>query len=136
MNMDFSAVDLLASNTLADWTSYFQGAVAVSLGLIFLVVIGAFMFSRLYRKVGPEEAVVRTGVGGLRVRVGQGMWVIPLMHRFEIMDLSVKRIEIKRHGEQGLVCMDNIRADIEVAFYVRVSPDEMNIKMVASSIGC
>ena len=136
MNMDFSAVDLLASNPLADWTSYFQGAVAVSLGLIFLVVIGAFMFSRLYRKVGPEEAVVRTGVGGLRVRVGKGMWVIPLMHRFEIMDLSVKRIEIKRHGEQGLVCMDNIRADIEVAFYVRVSPDEMNIKMVASSIGC
>ena len=94
MNMDFSAVDLLASSPLADWTSYFQGAVAVGMGLIFLVVIGAFMFSRLYRKVGPEEAVVRTGVGGLRVRVGKGMWVIPLMHRFEIMDLSVKRIEI------------------------------------------
>ena len=136
MNMDFFAIDLLGSTLLADWTTYFQGAAAVGMALIFLVVIGAFMFSRLYRKVGPEEAVVRTGVGGLKVRVGKGMWVIPLLHRFEMMDLSVKRIEIKRHGSQGLVCMDNIRADIEVAFYVRVSPDEMNIKMVASSIGC
>ena len=98
MNMDFFAIDLLGSTLLADWTTYFQGAAAVGMGLIFLVVIAAFMFSRLYRKVGPEEAVVRTGVGGLRVRVGKGMWVIPLLHRFEMMDLSVKRIEIKRHG--------------------------------------
>ena len=94
MNMDFFAIDILAT-----WETYFQGAAAVGMGLMFLVVIVAFMFSRLYRKVGPEEAVVRTGVGGLRVRVGKGMWVIPLLHRFEMMDLSVKRIEIKRHGE-------------------------------------
>ena len=80
MNMDLFSIDLSASPILADWTTYFQGAVAVAVGLVFLVVIAAFMFSRLYRKVGPEEAGGRTGGGGLRVRVGKGMWVIPLLH--------------------------------------------------------
>jgi uncharacterized membrane protein YqiK len=136
MNTELNPIDLLANNLLGSWIESLQVVIALCVGMLFLVVIGALMFSRLYRKVGPEEAIVRTGVGGLRVRVGKGMWVIPLLHRFEVMDLSVKRIEIKRHGEQGLICMDNIRADIEVAFYVRVSPDETNIKMVASSIGC
>ena len=37
------------------------------------------------------------------------------------MDISVKRIEIDRHGEEGLICKDNIRADIKVAFFVRVN---------------
>ena len=37
------------------------------------------------------------------------------------MDISVKRIEIYRHGTEGLICKDNIRADIKVAFFVRVN---------------
>ncbi len=61
------------------------------------------------------------------------MFIIPLAHQAEIMDLSVKRIEIKRHGKEGLICMDNIRADIEVAFYLRIS--ENNIENVAKKLG-
>jgi uncharacterized membrane protein YqiK len=136
MNMQLNNSDSLIPQMLGDLVTNLTVIGAIIGFTLFLVIVLAFMFSRLYRKVGPEEALVRTGVGGLRVRVGRGMWVIPLLHRYEVMDLSVKRLEIKRHGEQGLICMDNIRADIEVAFYVRVSPDESNIKIVASSIGC
>ena len=52
------------------------------------------------------------------------------------MDLSVKRIEIHRRGEAGLVCKDNIRADIEVAFFVRVNNTTEDILKVAQSLGC
>ncbi len=92
--------------------------------------------NRFYRKVGPEEALVRSGGGDLAVRTGRGMWVIPLIHRVEPMDLTLKRIEISRKGTSGLICKDNIRADIEVAFFVRVSNDAAKIKEVAQSIGC
>jgi uncharacterized membrane protein YqiK len=104
--------------------------------LLGLVVLMALMFARFYRKVGPEEAIVRSGQGGLRAATGSGIFVIPILHRADHMDLSVKRIEIARRGEAGLICKDNIRADIEVAFFVRVNNTRDDILAVAQSLGC
>ena len=102
-----------------------------------IVIVGlAIAFSRFYRKVGPEEALVITGLGGLKVATGTGIIVIPILHRADQMDLSVKRIEIARKGEVGLICRDNIRADIEVAFFVRVNNTVGDIRNVAQSLGC
>ena len=109
------------------------------------VVIGAIIFggfaiaglmSRFYRKVGPEVAIVRSGFRGLKAATGEGIFVIPVFHIAEQMDLSVKRIEIKRKGEQGLICKDNMRADIEVAFFVRVNNTRDSILQVAQALGC
>jgi uncharacterized membrane protein YqiK len=106
-------------------------------GIVLLVLFGLLILvSRFYRKVGPEEALIITGVGGLRVATGRGTIVIPIAHRAEQMDLSVKRIEIARRGESGLICRDNIRADIEVAFFVRVNNTREDILQVAQSLGC
>jgi uncharacterized membrane protein YqiK len=110
---------------------------AVGLVVLFFVVLAAaFLASRFYRKVGPEEAIVRSGAGGLRAVTGAGMLVVPVVHRWETMDLSVKRIEIKRKAEQGLICRDNMRADIEVAFFVRVNNTREDILNVAQALGC
>ncbi|MFL2869385.1 MAG: flotillin family protein [Pirellulaceae bacterium] len=119
----------LFANLVDTLTSIGIGIGAVFLFLIILVAI----FSRFYVKVGPERAVIRTGFGGIKEAVGKGMIVIPVFHKKEFMDMSVKRIEIKRSNEDGLICRDNIRADIEVAFYVRVS--ESGVKDVAKKLG-
>ncbi len=104
---------------------------------VFIIAVGfLFALANFYRKVGPEEAIVRSGAGGLKATTGSGIWVIPVMHRSEHMDLSVKRIEIHRGGEAGLICRDNIRADIEVAFFVRVNNTRDDILNVAQSLGC
>lgn len=103
--------------------------------IVLLLLIG-FALSNFYRKVAPEEALVRSGGGRLTVATGQGMWVVPIMHRVDRMDLTLKRIEIARQGNDGLICADNIRADIKVAFFVRVDKEDEKIKEVAQSIGC
>ncbi|QDT47815.1 Inner membrane protein YqiK [Symmachiella dynata] len=109
----------------------------VLVGIGVFILIGVFaLIVRCYRKVGPEEALVRSGYNGLKVRTGEGLLVFPVFHRVEQMDLSVKRIEITRRGEAGLICRDNIRADIEVAFFVRVNNTDDDIKNVAQSLGC
>ena len=61
--------------------------------------------------------------------------VIPVIHKAEIMDTSVKTIEIDRRGKEGLICQDNIRADIKVNFFVRVNKAEEDVIKVAQSIG-
>ena len=108
---------------------------SVGIGIFILIAFGVAL-SRFYRKVGPEEAVIKSGVGGLKATTGSGTWVVPVIHRAEMMDLSVKRIEIHRRGKEGLICKDNIRADIEVAFFVRVNNTTQDILQVAQSLGC
>jgi uncharacterized membrane protein YqiK len=107
--------------------------IPVVVGMVILVGL-ATLFSRFYRKPGPEEAIVRTGVYGLTVCTGHGMIVIPLIQEAHVMDLSVKRIEIARENEDGLICKDNIRADIKVAFFVRVNNVTEDIKAVAEML--
>jgi uncharacterized membrane protein YqiK len=50
------------------------------------------------------------------------------------MDISVKKLEIHRKGKDGLVCKDNIRADITVAFYIRVEATEESVRKVAQML--
>ncbi len=126
-------ISLLAQSNLSPFLSWLMTA-----GVVIVVVVGGILalFSQFFRKVGPEEAIVRSGAGGLRAKTGKGIFVIPILHRSEVMDLSLKRIEIKRRGEAGLICKDNVRADIEVAFYVRVNNKIEDILQVAESVGC
>lgn len=114
-----------------------QMMVVIFGGLALLVLLAGFVtaFSKFYRKPGPEEAIVRTGVGGLMTITGKGMIVVPLIQEAHLMDLSVKRVLIARDGEDGLICQDNMRADIKVTFFVRVNNQPEDIKTVAETIG-
>ncbi len=101
-----------------------------------LVLIGIIiMIVRCYRKVAQGSALVRNGLGGTRVAFS-GCVVFPVIHREEYMDISVKRVEIDRAGVNGLICQDNMRADIKVAFFVRVNKTSEDVLKVAQSIGC
>jgi uncharacterized membrane protein YqiK len=124
---------LLAQTGFSKFSSW-----ALTVGVVILVIVGGILalFAKFFRKVGPEEAIVRSGAGGLKAKTGRGIFVIPILHRAEVMDLSLKRIEIKRRGVAGLICQDNVRADIEVAFYVRVNNKIEDILAVAESVGC
>ena len=62
--------------------------------------------------------------------------VFPIIHKAEVMDISVKTIEIDRRGKEGLICQDNIRADIKVTFFVRVNKTAEDVIKVAQAIGC
>ena len=104
--------------------------------VIFTIVIGYVLLIRLfYRKINQGQALVRTGYGETKVAFN-GMWVIPLLHNAEVMDISLKQVIINRDNKDGLICKDNLRADIKVAFYVRVNPTVEDVKMVANTIGC
>ncbi|MHC4645899.1 MAG: flotillin family protein [Planctomycetota bacterium] len=113
-----------------------QELLAVVLAIVVVLFVGFLaLLVKCYRKVSQGEALIRNGVGGTRVSFS-GMFILPVLHRVEYMDVSVKRIEIDRRGEQGLICKDNLRADIVVAFFVRVNNTVEDVMKVAQSLGC
>ena len=66
--------------------------IGIGLTIFAFVVVGFVMLlSQFYRKVGPEEAIVRTGYGG---RKGHGQW-----RSFPPSKIKVHRID-KVRGNQ------------------------------------
>ncbi|MEU5155366.1 SPFH domain-containing protein [Glycomyces sp. NPDC021274] len=100
--------------------------------LVFLGII--LMVVRLYRKVAPGQALVVTKLRARKVSFTSAL-VLPIIHRAEYMDISVKTIEINRAGKDGLICQDNIRADISITFFVRVNATVEDVINVAGAIG-
>ncbi|WP_292011238.1 flotillin family protein [Chryseobacterium sp.] len=103
-------------------------AVIASIGLIFWIL-------SMYKKTVQGIVILRTGYGGTKVFFNAGI-VIPIIHRMESMDISVKKLEIAREGKAGLICKDNMRADIQVAFFIRVNKSVDDIINVGQTIGC
>ncbi|TWP27706.1 flotillin family protein [Apibacter muscae] len=118
---------------------------SIGIGGIVAIIVGAFLFIALlflailasfYKKIPQGKAIVRTGVGGTKVAFNKGIYVIPVFHKMEIMDISVKKLQIERLEKDGLICKDNIRADIKVAFFIRVNKSVDDVINVAQTLGC
>lgn len=110
--------------------------IGIGIGIIlFLVIVYFAIIAMFYKKVPQGQALIRTGFGGSQVATDKGLYVVPVFHKVEIMDVSVKKIQIERLAHEGLICKDNMRADIKVAFFVRVNNDIEYIKKVAQTIG-
>lgn len=105
---------------------------------VFLIILILFGFLivliKTFKKAVQGQALVRTGQGGTKVSFS-GIFVIPVLHMMETMDITLKTIVIERLGKEGLICKDNMRADIKVAFFVRVNKTREDVIQVAQSIG-
>lgn len=102
--------------------------------VVFALIALAIAVTISIRKIHPGKAGISVGLGGLRVAFDY-MIRLPIVQSFEEMDISVKKLEIHRKGKDGLVCKDNIRADISVAFYIRVEATEESVKKVSQTLG-
>ena len=105
--------------------------------ILFVFGIGVLaLMARMYRQVEQGKALVINTMGKEPLVAFTGAFVKPMVNRAEVMDLSVKTIDIDRRGKEGLICNDNIRADINVTFFVRVNKTRDDVLKVAQSLGC
>lgn len=94
------------------------------------------LIAKFYQKVDQGHAMIVNTMRAEPEVTFTGRLVIPILHRREIMDISLKTIEIERMGKEGLICLDNMRADIKVKFFVRVNKTRDDVLRVAQGIGC
>ena len=111
--------------------------ILIAVGVLVLFILGAFaLFAKFYRKVEQGNALIINTLRAEPEVTFTGRMVYPIIHKAELMDISIKTIEIDRSGNQGLICQDNIRADIKVKFFVRVNQTAEDVLRVAQGIGC
>lgn len=109
--------------------------IAVAIGFVFVLGVLA-MIARFYKQVEQGKALIVNTMRNEPVVAFTGAVVYPIINRAEVMDLSVKTIDIDRRGKEGLICNDNIRADINVTFFIRVNKTRDDVLKVAQSLGC
>ncbi|MEU3199478.1 MULTISPECIES: flotillin family protein [unclassified Streptomyces] len=109
--------------------------IAVLVGVALLsVLIGLLLVTKLFRKVEQGKALIVSKLRKVDVTF-TGSVVLPVLHKAEVMDISVKTIEITRAGKEGLICRDNIRADIRITFFVKVNKTTEDVIKVAQAVG-
>lgn len=109
--------------------------VGVLVAVVLLIAVTLLLIvSRLFRKVEQGKALIVSKMRKVDVTF-TGQVVLPVLHKAETMDISVKAIDITRTGRDGLICRDNIRADIRISFFVRVNKTTEDVIKVAQAIG-
>jgi uncharacterized membrane protein YqiK len=114
-----------------------QQMALVLVGVGGVLVLGILVLvARTWRQVDQGRAMIVNKMGNEPKVTFTGAIVLPIVNKMEVMDLSVKTIHVARRGKDGLICMDNIRADINVTFFVRVNKTADDVLRVAQQIGC
>ncbi|MEU3948578.1 flotillin family protein [Streptomyces sp. NPDC029526] len=108
-------------------------AVVAGVSLLF-VLVALLVVSTLFRKVEQGKALIVSKIRKVDVTF-TGQVVLPVLHKAEVMDISVKTIDITRAGKEGLICRDNIRADIRITFFVKVNKTVEDVIRVAQAVG-
>lgn len=102
--------------------------------LVFLLgILG--MFKAFYNKVPQGTALIVNDLSATPKVHFTGALVYPVIYKKELMKISLITLEVDRRGKDGLICRDNMRADITVAFYLRVNETAQDVLKVAKAIG-
>ncbi|MCM0589570.1 MAG: SPFH domain-containing protein [Gloeotrichia echinulata IR180] len=112
----------------------FPGVIA---GLVLLLLLSLFAYTRVYVVTPNNEAFVRTG--GLFIKQKSvilygGCIVIPGFHQLTRVPLREISIDVERTGKLAVRTKDYLRADIRVTFYVCINASEEDVLTAAARL--
>jgi len=94
--------------------------------LIVLMMFAAFgIFARLYRKVGPNEALVVYGFRKTRIRKGHGTLVVPMLENCRELSLELMSFDVA--PQQDLYTKQGVAVTVEAVAQIKVKSDDESI---------
>jgi len=99
------------------------------------IAILVYLLHWLYQRSSKEISFVRTGLGGEKVVLSGGAFVLPIIHDITTVGMRTLRIEVKRGGDKSFITKNRMRVEMVAEFYVRVTPSEQAVSVAAGSLG-
>src|ERR671923_1008741 len=91
------------------------------LGLLMLMIV----IARMYRKVGPNEALIRYGMGGTNVYCGRGALIFPMVQTCRGLSLELMSFDVA--PQQNLYTKQGVAVTIEAVAQIKVKSDKESI---------
>ncbi|HEX2887490.1 flotillin family protein [Vineibacter terrae] len=100
-----------------------------------VVAIVVWLLNWLYLRSSKERAFVRTGLGGQKIVMNGGAFVLPIVHEVIPVNMNTLRLEVSRGRDKALITRDRMRVDVMSEFYVRVQASDEAIAAAAQTLG-
>ncbi len=113
----------------------FGSFVLALIALAAVIAIAVWLMHWLYLRSSKERAFVRTGLGGQKVVLGGGAFVLPIVHDVIPVNMNTLRLEVSRGREKALITRDRLRVDVIAEFYVRVQATPQAVADAAQTLG-
>src|SRR5690606_23086106 len=117
--------------TGAQFGTFLLGLIVVAI----VVAIAVWLLHWLYLRSSKERSFVRTGLGGTKVVLGGGAFVLPILHDVIPVNMNTLRLEVSRGRDKALITKDRMRVDVTAEFYVRVQASTDSIANAAQTLG-
>ena len=115
----------------AQFGSFILGLIVVAI----VVAVGVWLLHWLYLRSSKERAFVRTGLGGQKVVLDGGAFVLPIVHEVIPVNMNTLRLEVARGRDKALITKDRMRVDVIAEFYVRVAAQPQAVAAAAQTLG-
>src|SRR5215813_3080502 len=102
--------------------------ILVGLGVLAVMFVSA-MFARLYRKVGPNEALVTYGFRGTKVVKGGGRVIFPMIESCRLLSLELMSFDVA--PQQDLYTKQGVAVTVEAVAQIKVKSDTESILTAA-----
>lgn len=106
-------------------------------GLVLLLLISVWAYTRVYVITPNNEAFVRTGgvfIKKKTVILNGGCVVLPGFHKLTRVPLREISIDVERTGKLAVRTKDYLRADMRVTFYVCINASEEDVLTAAARL--
>src|SRR5262245_10614487 len=117
--------------TGAQFGTFILGLIVVAI----VVAIAVWLLHWLYLRSSKERAFVRTGLGGQKVVLDGGAFVLPIVHEVIPVNMNTLRLEVARGRDKALITKDRMRVDVIAEFYVRVAAEASAVAAAAQTLG-
>jgi flotillin len=104
--------------------------IPVVAGLAVLAVILVMgTVARMYRKVGPHEALIIYGMGGTRIVKGSGAVIFPMIQTCKELSLELMSFDVA--PQQSLYTQQGVAVTVEAVAQIKVKSDPVSIRTAA-----
>ncbi len=107
-------------------------AVIVGVGAILVVLLISWISVSLYRKVGPNEALIVFGSGGTQIAVGGGRLVWPFVQEARKISLELMSFDVA--PQQDLYTKQGVAVTVEAVSQIKIKNDPVSIRTAAEQL--
>jgi flotillin len=104
-------------------------AIIVGVGALVVLLLIIWLSVALYRKVGPNEALIVFGRGGTQVAVGGGRIVWPFIQEAKTLSLELKSFDVA--PQQDYYTKQGVAVSVEAVCQIKVKNDPVSIRTAA-----
>ena len=103
-------------------------AVLAVLAILMILLIAA----RMFRKVGPNEALIVYGFGGNKIVQGGGVIVLPMVQSWQELSLELMSFDVA--PQQDLYTQQGVAVTVEAVAQIKVKSDPDSIRTAAEQL--